>query len=726
MSDLDPSESQPGSRRGAGRFAAPLLLTAAGCIVLAFGPPLAPQPPFPEIKVGAREILGRELSDEMELRVAAAGEYDVILRCRCLGSSPCRIRAELRAPAGQPIVPADVVEERSATFTERPLFHRPVPLEPHGRYGLVLGEASAGVVIDSVQIRNHETGWSTSVEAEKGHLSPATLVLLDPDASGGAAVGNLASGEGVERTTQSFRAEADDLDGLFLGAVAAVTARDDVRFRLRRVSDGDVLADWRMSAAEAGSEAPYLLLRFPPIRGSRGQRFELEIEQPASHPLPLAVAEAGRYPDGELTFRGIRSTNCLLFAPRYESPWTTFGFVALGLAPLVVALGFAGRNAGRYALALLLPLVMLISVANWQREYQFKSGWEWMPDGYGAFAQHVANLIRSPSAAAFESFGSLLRQYPHAHSPVVPVLVGGLTAAGLQLPRAYLIVSFLFTVLGGWALLALLERVEAGAWPVVWTVTCLGVTHVLFLRAAVRTSTDPAGYATIVIALFLSVVLCLQPQTAGPMLTAVVLAMTVALFTRPTALPLSLAVGLAFIWQRLLGGRPAREVVPAGAVLALAPPALFFGGVLLAGLWPTFALAREKALWFASARTPGRYVGCVLILVQLLWLPLLVGLRQRTRAAGAGIRWREALLGALWLLGLLAFLVVSPAPFWYRHFLHALPGLLLIVMPFATVLHRSHPRLTRAWFWLHVGANVAFMAFTLWKGTPVDPYYVLS
>lgn len=703
-----------------------VLLTAGGCILLAFGPTLAPQPPFTEINVGAREILGHELSDRVEIRVAAGGDFDVNLRCRCLSAAPCQVRAELRAADSQAVVPAEVVEERSVVFTERPLFHRPVPLRPFHRYDLVFGEASAGVVLDRVQLRNRETGWTASVEAEDGQLSPSTLVLLDPDASGGAAVGTLAPGEGVERTTQSFRAEADGLDGLFLGAIEDVTAKDEVRLRLRRVSDGKVLADRQTKASEVGNGAPYFRLRFPPVRGSRGQRFELEIEQPASHPLPFAVAEAGRYPDGDLTFRGVRSTNCLLFAPRYTSPWTTLGFIALALAPFVIAAGFVGPKAGRFALAVLLPLVMVISVANWQREYQFKSGYEWMPDGYDVFARHVADVVRSPDAVAFASLRSFLSQFPHTHTPVVPALVGGLAGLGLPVPRAFLIVSFLFTVLGGWALFALLERVGGDSWPAVWAVTCLGLTHFLFMKAAVRTSTDPAGYATIVIALLFAVLLCQQAQPTRLLTTVVVLATTLALFTRPTALPLSLAIGLGFIGWRLLGERPLREALPTGAILALVPPALFFGGVLLTGFWPTFALAQAKVAGFATARTPERYIGCLLVLGQLLWLPLLAGFRLRPRSGVVGIQWKDAILGAVWLLGVLAFFVVSPTPFWSRYFLHGLPGLLIFVVPAVAALYRSHPRLTLAWFWLHVGVNLAFLAFTLWKGTPVGPNHILS
>ncbi len=715
--------------RAAGRTAATglaLLLTGGGCVLLAFGPALAPRPPFFAINVGARGFLGRELSDRMELRVAAAGDYEIGVRCRCLAASPCRIRAELRTAEGPLVVPADEMEIRSSAFVERTLFERPVSLRPLRRYDLVFRDASAGVVLDRVRVRDRETAWSASFEAESGHLSASSLVLLDPDASGGGAVGTLVAGGDVERTTQSFRAEADGLDGIVLGAVAGVGSKDGIRFRFRRSSDGKVLAEQWTSASEVGRWAPYYQLRFPPVGGSRGERFELEIEQPASHPFPIAVAEAGLYPDGELTFQGVRSTNCLLFVPLYASLWTTFGFIALGLAPFVIAAGFVGPRAGRFALAVLLPLVMLVSVANWQREYQLKSGYEWMPDGYDVFAQHVAEVVRAPDAATLTSLRSFLSVFPHAHSPVVPMLVGGLLGLGLPLARAYLIISFLFTVAGAWALLALLEPVGEDSWPAVWAVTCLGVTHFLFLRAAVRTSTDPAGYATVVIALLLAIRLSRQPEPAWPVTAAVILTATVALYTRPTALPLSLAIGIGFMGRRLLAGRPPRQMLAKGVVLALVPLALFFGGVLLAGLWPTFGLARAKAAGFAYARTPERYLGCLLVLAQLLWLPLVAGRPLRKSFGGPGIRWKETVLGVAWFLGLLAFLLVSPAPFWSRHFLHALPGLLILVGAALPMLYRFHPRLTLTWFWLHVGVNLAFMTFSLWMGTPVGPDNILS
>jgi hypothetical protein len=336
------------------------------------------------------------------------------------------------------------------------------------------------------------------------------------------------------------------------------------------------------------------------------------------------------------------------------------------------------------------------------------------------------DVVHSPNAGALSSLRSFLSEYPHTQTPVVPALVGGLAGLGLEIPRAYLIVSFLFSVAGGWALLALLERVGWDSWPAVWAITCLGLTHFLFMRAAVRTSTDPAGYATIVIALLLAVRLCQRPEPTWLLTTAVVLASTLALLTRPTAVPLSLAIGLGFIGWRLMGKRPLRKALPTGAVLAFVPPALFLGGVFLTGFWSTFAIAQAKAAGFTAARTPERYIGCLLVLAQLLWLPVLASLRLRPRSPVAIILSKETILGVIWLLGSLAFLVVSPAPFWNRLFLFALPGLLILVLPAAAALRRSHPRLTLAWFWLSVGVNLAFMAFSLWKGTPVGPNYILS
>jgi hypothetical protein len=83
-------------------------------------------------------------------------------------------------------------------------------------------------------------------------------------------------------------------------------------------------------------------------------------------------------------------------------------------------------------------------------------------------------------------------------------------------------------------------------------------------------------------------------------------------------------------------------------------------------------------------------------------------------------------LGGLWLAASLGFPFLSGAPYWNRHFLLALPGLLILVVPSASRLFAARPRLGALWLASHVALNLGLIAFNMHRGVGLGPKYLLN
>jgi Dolichyl-phosphate-mannose-protein mannosyltransferase len=674
---------------------------------------LAPRPPYELINAGSISVHGQDVRDEVSFRVPATGSYTIGVRVKTLRTTPAALVIEVRGEESLllretlfDIPGAPRFAERALVTGGAPLV---LPLSAGKKYSCRFRAVSPGLDLDALivtSVTSASGGSPVVVEAEEGRLAGAVMAM-DPEASGGAFVLTFAAPAGIERLVQRFRAEADGLDGLIVNLPAA-PQDEGVHVFVRRVRTGEFVFEKILSARAIAETNPYLMLSFPRVSGSEGEFFEFGLEQSGSHPVNVVVGEPGVYDAGRLVYQGQEVASDLVFAPRYATPWAAMAWLALPLLVLLVAFGFQNPRAGRLALALMLPLLSLVAITYWQREYQFLSGYEWVPDGYDTFATALRRVLVSPSHATFSALQTFLSGYPHAHSPLVPFLVACFMGITGDIVRAYLLVTLLFSAATMWCLLRLFERLPGVSWRGAWAATCLALTHFLFIRSAVRTSTDPAGYFFVVLGLFLTME-CLQ-STADSRLLALLAVLTLGLFARPTNLPLSIAAGAALFlakprwWARAL-------------VVVVVPPFLFLLMVRMAGLWNSFALAHEKALGFSDARTGPRLVVCLLLLAQLLWLPAVLA---RKRGETDGSRTATA-LGGLWFAGFLAFLLVSGAPYWNRHFLHALPGLLILVVPSASRLFESRPRLGMLWFGAHVALNLGLIAFNLHRGVGLGP-----
>lgn len=510
---------------------------------------------------------------------------------------------------------------------------------------------------------------------------------------------------GTERITQTFRAAAANLNGVLLNLTATPDPTRSVHISLTERGTGAKAFDEIVAPRDLSFDHR---LAFPDIPQSEGRTYEIALEQPSSHPVGVPLGPARSFVDGELSYRGQRLASELLFLPRYATKWNLLAGAAIPILVILLAAGLRSRAAGHLVVTGVMVFVGLLSVSVWQREYQFKSASEWLPDAYGTFADRIKDVLTMDTPGLGSRLLTDLRSHAHAHSPLTPLLVALTSIFVGDTVRSYLLVTLFVSVGTGWLLLLLLEEIPDLSWPVNWAVWGAGVTHYLFVRAAARTSTDPVGYFFVVLGLYLGV----RALRRGPTpwtIAALVASLALGLFARLTVLPLSPVVGMALGGADLLGRRrPVLRTVFAGALVAVLPVAVFFGSIWSLGLFPTFALLREKMTSFAEARTPTRFCLCALVLLGLSLLPALSRAARRSQ-----IPFR--LLGLGWLVVFLSF-IAATATFWSRHFLHALPGVLLLAAPGLERWESTRPLSVRLWLWGSVLLGLGWTAVNLVHG----------
>lgn len=722
--DTRSRDAAPASGPGPLAFAAVLVLCILGGGALLSLPP-QPLPAFASPRFGATELLAGGFRAELSLPVRSPGRHELRLRVRSLGAAP----AEARVGFGVDGEAASqrhgrVVAAPGAGFTSQPVAwdggDSPLVV-PAGRSCTVVVEgAGEGFLLDGLDLLPLDgDGAIRRFEAEDFRLGPGAVVGFDASAAGGLWAGVLGRFPAAkpERVTQTFLSEADGLSGLVVNLTGDPSSGEPVRMWLQDAGTGAVVWETRCAARLLARHPGAYSLRFPAIRGSRGRSYEFGLEQPASHPVAVALSVAGTHAAGGLSWNGVGLANSLIFVPRYRSPWSVLPFVAAFLVVVLLAGGFRSRRWGLLVAGPVVVLVGAIAIAYWQRDYQFVSPEHWLPDGYDVFATRLRDLLASPGPGSWQRLDAFLRTNPHAHSPLVPFVVAAGTFFPLSLVQSYLLTALVASVLAGFLLLRLLEEVPGLSWRATWACWGVGVTHFLFLRGAVRPSTDPVGYLFVVAGLYLGARL-LRAAALAPRLTAAATAViALGLFSRPTVLPLGPALAAALLKVRGLASPSRGSAVRHALALGALPPLLFGALVWAAGYSRSFVLAAEKMQLYSDGRTGVRFLVCLAVLVQLLLVPIVLGLRRGSSSP----TW---VLGAAWVGAFLGFLLVS-ATFWNRHFLHALPGLLLVAAPGVGELERRWPRLLGLWFLSAVALGLSWALLFLSRGYAVRmPYLV--
>jgi len=346
-----------------------------------------------------------------------------------------------------------------------------------------------------------------------------------------------------------------------------------------------------------------------------------------------------------------------------------------------------------------------ISMAYWQRDYQYAGSSHWIADGYDEYADRLHSVLRgSPgSLGRLKAFAS---DFPHAHSPLVPFLMS-ISSFIVPTVRGYLGLSYLSALVCGAALWRLLSEVPGAPRSVVWALWSVGMTHFLFIRIIARTSTDGFGYMLTVISLLLALRIARSEIWRTGELLLLTLTLLLGILARPTVVPLPPAVALGLLVVSWTTGRLSRRRLVTSLLVFVIPLAIFFAGIWFAGLWQTFALAQAKMALFADARTPFRFVVCIGVLVQALLIPLLASVMRCGRRP-------EVLMGLTWVCASVGFVVLT-GTYWNRHFVPALPGLLLACLPGVALLAVRFPRSTRIATVAAAACNLFLLTVTLMR-----------
>ena len=698
-----------------------------------------------DVRAGGADLHAAAFAVVLDVRVPYSGEFELRLVGQCTQGPEARFRVQagthphsLRAKVAAGDLPASVPLRRAGG-------ERAFVTLPAGGFQVVVESDSPGSRFDALQLISTAGRGTLTFEGEQGRVrSGSGLIFLSPVASGGAMVGSLNSPAAREEVVQTFRASADGLDAVRV-AVRPRMPSGRVRFELAKSGGAAAHFDRRFEIGDLSRVGEVATLRFAPLAASAGKEYELRVTVEPGGALELVAGDAGGVAEGELRHGAERLSSAIRFEPVYASPWMKLGLAGLLAAAIAVAWGlWSGR---RWPWALLAPALLLPAYALYQRDYRWLHPAHFMADNYDLYALRLHDLLAGNTANAVECLRAFALSYPHAHNPGVPAALALLLFGGSSLQLAYVGLSALAALAAAALVLDLLRDAGAGE-AVAFIAFALATTHFLFVRTAARTSTDMPGYLAVVAALWLGHRLLGDDRPALRSFAVLIALLTAGLFIRLSLLPLGPAIAAAGLLRVAFfaapaGGRPHGAGGPVAGIrdalrsreawswlaVAVVPVVLFFGFSYTAGLGPSFAAASHKALMFADARTGPRLLACLANLLQAFPLLLLARPPRAWRLVPFD-RWRPAtLLGAIWIAASLAFILVSGAPFWNRHFLPALPGLLLVSLPALSTLEARHPLALRIGVAGVCLANLGLAAVNLIHELPFEhdwAWYVLT
>ncbi|MFA6956270.1 MAG: hypothetical protein WC538_10400 [Thermoanaerobaculia bacterium] len=675
--------------------------------------PFSPVPQEPGLSSDGSELASSGYEATWSRTLPRSGEFTLVARARSTAWTKATGVVDVTDSEGRVVSRGEVraVGERFAIVATGPPFR----LEANRSYLVRLRESVAPLGIDFLELRSRDDS-PIRLEGEGANLSLDARKILVPDASGGAWISGIAARGVPLRVQQTFRGSGEVLNGFAVHLTHEPDSKAIVSLSLSDRTTRKTLYEFRGPARDLPRVGEIVHFRTPPSP-ALDHEVVLTYEQPAEGGSRILASATDNEGDGSLLVDGNPTRARLLFVSRYESAWRKAAYVSAIVAWLAVLAGTASSGRRRDLLAAsIVALLAIVSAAYWQRDYTFMGSSHWMPDGYGIFSERIRMVLDGVPGAA-SGLVVDMRSYAHSHSPLVPFLVA-LGSHVVPTVNAYVVLAYLAGLVAALGLLRLLEEIpwlsSRGAW-LLWS---LGTTHFLFVKVLARTSTDVFGYCFVVLGLWLGCRLGRSTRWAFADWLAVCGVLVVGLFSRPTVVPLSGALALGLIVGAWRDGTLSRRTTTLAVALGALPLLVFFGGVWASGLWQTFELAREKMTFFADGRTVERLIICLAVLLQLLLVPLVAGVRRMSERT-------EPLLGSFWAAASLLF-VIATATFWNRHFLHALPGLLLAATPGMERLVERSPRLVTSFALLGVAANLILATFNIYRDIGIGAPYLLQ
>ncbi len=363
--------------------------------------------------------------------------------------------------------------------------------------------------------------------------------------------------------------------------------------------------------------------------------------------------------------------------------WAQFVLVAL-LAVLLGAAAFDERFAKFHpALIALFGLAAgLVSFHGWT--YRYEHAWGYAdPDKYGTYAEQMHAYLTAKNPETRREAVEFFRAYPHAQVPFTSAILTGYLLAGWpgkMAPFVHLTgLASLGTCLLLYAFLTRRLRVASGA--ALLTVLLLG-SHVIFLKAFCKVSTDPIGVFFVLLAFVLAHERILRKP--GWRLNLAFAANLLILATcRPPGLGwMAFFAGLGFladVWREReswLGGGKLRLpglVSPIlQALIFTLPPALILAAMWVGFDWShNFHLNWEKAQDFRKNSSWSFFFTSSVTIFHFAVL-FVLGWRLRD------FRQPAAIGALLWISADILLLYLPRAPYYTRLFLPMLPIFMIL------------------------------------------------
>ncbi len=294
------------------------------------------------------------------------------------------------------------------------------------------------------------------------------------------------------------------------------------------------------------------------------------------------------------------------------------------------------------------------------------------PDRYGAASTFLVEWLKNPEKR--DHYAANLRDYQHAHVALAPSILAGMQLAGFQMHDAYVLLNILVS----FATVLLVHHLLRHQLRLSEAISLLGVlafaTHIIFLRAYARPTTDQLGLL-LVTAMLCLLVERLERRTPRQTL-ALALLVAPLVFVRPpgfvyAAFLISMAPFCDVLRERRLD---LRDHLLTFAKIAALPMLAVFIIYARFDLFHNFDLAREKSKQFHNQWAWEWFWRSALFAGQLFVVGWgLLGFRARAKTV-----WRPALVLGTWMVLHTLLLVVAQAPFIARLFAPIVPSVVAL------------------------------------------------
>jgi len=450
---------------------------------------------------------------------------------------------------------------------------------------------------------------------------------------------------------------------------------------------------------------------FPPYNAA-GDELSLTVEWlPIAPPQMLGVTTKPSVPiEASMGSTKLSAAPAFFLEYAWPSRWLMLGWIAV---PVVLFFAMRGSIRAEHYLAMLGLAGFLTGYLSWQQGYSFFTP-HFDPDSYGQYAQMMSGLLSGK--VSYQEYLQWDAGFMYSHIVLTPLVLMIVHACGLPWDVAYCVVagfSCFGVLLVGYQIATRWLKLSANA--SLLTVTLLG-SHIIFLKAFGRASTDGLGLLLVLVTL--AVILQRMERLTWKGNVALIILFVATALSRPP--------GLAYL--PFFGGAAAlcdavrmRKIDIPGtiktAVILTLPTVL-----ILAALYASFGwfndiagvgLQKENPKW---ANWAG-FTYCMVPMLNLLPFLILTGVWFHWQAGKEQPMKLEVMVAtgvlAGWVLYYLTLIVATRAEFVHRLMLPMVPALVVLAGYLISRMELRAPRLTAFATVAVCAVNVALVIYCL-------------